>query len=494
MRRPRHAEGIADDEGAPWHGGLEHRRHGAHALADDAALLGLEPDQEAGTVAEVDHRHVKGLGHVEEARHLLAGVGRPSAAVEHRVARHHRDGPAVDASEAGDDRPAVESAHLEEAALVDDLLDDRADAIDLADVAWDDVEQRFFAPRRIVGLRTARRRVIDGRGQVGEKAARGGKGLLFAVDRLVDGPGAKLDFPAAQFLLVVLFGAEAIHHRRAGDEHRRDLLHHHRIMRGGEPRRAKPRDGAEAEAHRGHGAHVLDGPFPAVHARNIGAAGRLDRLHRAAAARALDHTDNRHAVLVGVAFDEVRLFLDRGVGRAAAHGEVVAGDGHRPAVDLAAAHDGIGRHQVDEVVAAVVLGLAGDAAELAEGVLVEQPVDALAHGQSTAIVLALDLVGPAHAPRHLLAAAQLVHFRLPAHVRVSPVRLPCFARMSVKSRTNGGCDRLQRMGQMRGAGPMDETGSAGPMPRPAGAQRRRRRSGSPRRAARGRCRRAAGRP
>ena len=56
---------------------------------------------------------------------------------------------------AGDDRAAVELAHLEEAALVDDLLDDRTDAIDLADVARDGVEQRFVAARRIVGLRAA---------------------------------------------------------------------------------------------------------------------------------------------------------------------------------------------------------------------------------------------------------------------------------------------------------------------------------------------------
>jgi hypothetical protein len=57
---------------------------------------------------------MEGLGHVEEARHLLAGVGRPAAAVEHRIARHHRHRPAIDAGEAGRDRAAVELAHLEE--------------------------------------------------------------------------------------------------------------------------------------------------------------------------------------------------------------------------------------------------------------------------------------------------------------------------------------------------------------------------------------------
>ena len=189
--------------------------------------------------------------------------------------------------------------------------------------------------------------------------------------------------------------------------------------------RAAPRPATEPRPRPDgrHGAHVLHHPFPAAHARHVGAAGGLDGLDRAAAARALDHADQRHAILVGVALDEDVLLLDRGVGRAAAHREVVAGDGDGPAVDLGAAHHGVGRHQVDEVVAAVVLGLAGDAADLAERVLVDQPVDALAHGEAAAIVLALHLVGAAHAPGHLLTAAQLVHLRLPGHLAAFPVRL-----------------------------------------------------------------------
>ena len=255
--------------------------------------------------------------------------------------------------------------------------------------------------------------VVDRGGQVGQEAARVGERLVLAVGRLVDRAGAQLDLPAAQLLLVVLLGAEAIHHRRPGDEHRRDLLHHHRVVRGREPRRAEARDRAEAQADRRHGAHVVDHHLPAAHARHVGAAGGLDGLDRAAAARALDHADQRHAKLVGVALDEELLLLDRGVGRAAAHGEVVAGHRDVPAVDLGAAHHGVGRRQLHQVVLAVVVGLAGDAADLAEAVLVDQPVDALAHGEPAAVVLALHLVGAAHLLRHLLAAAQLVEFRLP---------------------------------------------------------------------------------
>jgi len=86
-----------------------------------------------------------------------------------------------------------------------------------------------------------------------------------------------------------------------------------------------------------------------------------------------------------------------------------------PAVDLAAPHHRVGRREIDQVVLAVILGLAGDAADLAERALVDQPVDALAHREAATVVLALDLVGAAHALGHLLTAAQLVHFGLPGH-------------------------------------------------------------------------------
>ena len=58
-----------------------------------------------------------------------------------------------------------------------------------------------------------------------------------------------------------------------------------------------------------------------------------------------------------------------------------------------------------------------------EAVLVEQRVDALAHGEAAGIVLALDLVRPAHLPRERLAPPQLLDVGFPAHVlpRVSTI-------------------------------------------------------------------------
>ena len=48
------------------------------------------------------------------------------------------------------------------------------------------------------------------------------------------------------------------------------------------------------------------------------------------------------------------LLEDRRVGRAAAHGEVVAADHDRAAVDAAAAHDEVRGRDVDEVAVVVV--------------------------------------------------------------------------------------------------------------------------------------------
>ena len=97
------------------------------------------------------------------------------------------------------------------------------------------------------------------------------------------------------------------------------------------------------------------------------------------------------------------------------HGEVVAAYRHGAAVDAAAAHDEVGRHEVGEVAGLVVLRLAGDGADLVERAGIEQALDALAHGELAAVMLALDLVGAAHAVRQLFAAAQVVDLGLPAH-------------------------------------------------------------------------------
>ena len=190
-----------------------------------------------------------------------------------------------------------------------------------------------------------------------------------------------------------------VHHRRAGDEHRRDLLHHHRVVRGGQPRRAQPGDRTEAQRHARHGAHVLHHPFPA---RTPGT------LARPVVSIVLTEPPPPEPSIMRIigtrnwlAIARMKMCFSLMVASAEPPRTVksspVTTTG-RPSI-LAAAHHEVGRHQVDEVVAAVVVGLAGDAADLVEGARVEQAVDALAHGEAPAVVLALDLVRAAHAPR-----------------------------------------------------------------------------------------------
>src|SRR5439155_677207 len=271
-----------------------------HALLDRPRALGIEADQEARAVDQIEDGQVERLRGVDEALDLLAGVGRPRAAVEERVAGHDGDRPAVQAREPGDDRAAVERRDLEERAGVHDGLDDRPHLVRLADVARD-------------------------RADVG------------------------------------------------------------------------------------------DDPLPAADARDVGAAGRLDGLHRAAATRALDQADQRQPQLVGHRLALQVLFLDGGVGRAAAHREVVAADDDRAPVHFCAAEDEVRRRERLEVVGRVVGGLAGDLADLVEGAGIDELGDALADGHPAARVLALHALRAAELLGEALAAPQLVHLRLPGH-------------------------------------------------------------------------------
>ena len=58
-------------------------------------------------------------------------------------------------------------------------------------------------------------------------------------------------------------------------------------------------------------------------------------------------------------------------------------------------------------------------ADLVEAVRVEQRGDALAHRELAGIVLALDLVRPAHLARQRLAPAQFLDVAVPAHLSTS---------------------------------------------------------------------------
>ncbi len=229
--------------------------------------------------------------------------------------------------------------------------------------------------------------------------------------------------------------AEPRHDRRPGDEHVRDALDHHRVVAGREPRRAQARDRAEPQRHDRHGAHVLHHPVPGRIGRHVGVALGLDGLDRAAAAGAVDQPHQRDAQLVRHLLGLHLLAADRGIGRPAAHGEIVAADHDRAAFDPAAPEHEIGGLKRLDLAVGAVFGPAGQRADLVEAAGIEQQVDPLAHGEAARIVLALDLVGPAHVPRERLAAAQFFDFGFPAH---APPRPPERATIAFQSNVKSG--------------------------------------------------------
>ena len=128
----------------------------------------------------------------------------------------------------------------------------------------------------------------------------------------------------------------------------------------------------------------------------------------------LDQPDQRQAQLVGHLLAHDVLFLDRGVGRAAADAEVAAA-ADRASVDPGTPEDEVRGQEVLEVVAAVIGREAGDGPDLVEAAGIDQGVDALADREASAVALAPHAHFPAEPVRGGLAAVQFVELRLPVH-------------------------------------------------------------------------------
>ena len=105
VARARDAEHAPHDDRAPRHARLVDRGERAHAVADRAALLGLDADLEARVVDEVHDRQVERVAEVDEADHLLRRVGVDRAAALARIVREHADRDAVEPRERRHERP-----------------------------------------------------------------------------------------------------------------------------------------------------------------------------------------------------------------------------------------------------------------------------------------------------------------------------------------------------------------------------------------------------
>src|SRR5262249_18999801 len=134
-----------------------------------------------------------------------------------------------------------------------------------------------------------------------------------------------------------------------------------------------------------------------------------------AAAASFDDADDRQAEIMRHLLRHQRLGRDRGIRRAATHGEIVADHDHGAAVDPGAAEHAVGRGQVPELAGLVIFAGAGHGAGPVEGLGIAHPGDALADGEPALVALALDLLNAAHLARERFAPSELVEFGLPDH-------------------------------------------------------------------------------
>ena len=202
---------------------------------------------------------------------------------------------------------------------------------------------------------------------------------------------------------------------RTGDEHLRRAAHQQRVVTLRDLRRAEACHGTKTETYDRHRREIPDHVIPPRQVRDVRVAHCFERLHGAAAAAAFDEPHDRHAQLVRHLLGRDLFLDDRRIRRAATHREVVAGDDDAPAFDRAAAEHEVRGHQARDRAILVVRRDAGDRAELAEAVGVEQRLDALAHGEATRGALACDFLVAAHLLRERLALSQLFEFAFPAH-------------------------------------------------------------------------------
>ena len=310
---------------------------------------------------------------------------------------------------------------LEQRAAVEHRLQDRPHRVGLARVARDDRQQRLLAPVRRVGGGRDRRQLPDVGRQVGEEAPQLRERVVLVGGLVVDRAGPRLRASAAERLLVGRLAHRRRYHRRAGDEQLAAAAHDHGEVRRHHARRPEPRHGPERRGHHGHDRHVLHGDLHPGHVRHVGEAHLLERLDRAAAARAVDEPRQRQPQVVRHPLRVDHLLPDRGVRGAAADREVIRLHDEPAPVGLALPDDHVGRHERLELAVGAVARDAGQRARLVEGPRIEQPLDPLADGQLARGVLAIDARGAvgvrAWVGRECLAPAQLLELGLPRHGR-----------------------------------------------------------------------------
>ena len=285
----------------------------------------------------------------------------------------------------------------------------------MAAIARHDADQLILAPAGVVVGRHPRRHVPHALRQIRQEAPnlreRVVLALGFVVHRTAD---VRVDFGAAEFFLGQFLAHAPFDDRRSRDKQLARPANHHREMRRRHARRAKPRH--RAHASRDH-RHLADQFYEHVESgigRDVGPFHRVERTHAAAASGSVHQPHNRQMQFMREHFRVALLVADRRVGSAAAHREVVAADHHAAPVDSPRAADEVRRHDRHERLP-LVLRRSGNRAVLVKRSGVEQPVDSLAYRELATVMLALDVVGPAHPFGDLDAAADFFDFPFPRH-------------------------------------------------------------------------------
>jgi hypothetical protein len=160
----RHHHGTESVRLAQRHMQLDRRRGGLGGehpgtTAQHATALGAAARQHSRVVGEENDRQVEGIGHQDEVRCLVGGIGVDGPGQYLRLVGHDGDGMPAKVCQRADDRLAERRLHLKPVRTVENDVEHRAHVVHPAVVPGDNVQQfgRGSALGRLV--RFHRRRV-----------------------------------------------------------------------------------------------------------------------------------------------------------------------------------------------------------------------------------------------------------------------------------------------------------------------------------------------
>ena len=348
------------------------------------------------------------ISQIDHAFDLARGRRRPQPTKAFRVRRDNRHRPAIQPGQPRHHTGAPLPPDLEPRPLVHHRFHDRPHRIEPARITRHRIDQPFLGTVRRIAVNGARRQFLHRGRQVRQEPARAGIGLRLARHPIIHRAIGGMDGRAAQFLLGAMF-ARSRHHRRAGDKHLGEAIHQQRIMRHHHPPGTQPGHRSQAQRDHRHLGKVGGHQLPTRDFGDVGVTCAFQRAHTAAPAGAFDHADQRQAIFAGQLLGRDQLAVQAGISRAAAHGEIIGGRHHRPAINRRVAKQEISRLKPGHLAGIVITGKASQLAHLVKAAGIDQRRQPFAHVQLALVALAREFLRPAHAMRGNTAATQLIN-------------------------------------------------------------------------------------